>query len=231
MSRIGESRESRVVYRSTAGRDDTRERDYDDRSSQFLRAETREAPYVTRKTYRIPREREEEEREERITIVGGGGSDRRSERDRGGFEENRVVIRRERTPEPPQPERRDREIRVIERERSPEPRRFEREYRYERDFDRRDDLERDFDRRDDLERYTRSVEYFPRPDPPQPIIIRQEPQQIIIQEAPRPPLVLPAPAPPREENFEVIQRSEVQRSERSEVGGDRLVCSTPEAKR
>ena len=222
MSRFGEVRDSKVVYRSTT---DVRDRD-DDRRSEFSRAEPREGPYVTKKTYVIPRE--PEEREERIII---GERDRRSERDRGSFVDDRqVVIRRDRTPEPPQPERREirvierereappverREIRVIERERErePEPRRAE--YRYERDF---------VDR-PDLERYTRSVDYYQRPEPPQPIIIRQEPQQIIIQEAPRPPVVLSPP--PREENFELIQRSEIRGTERSEVGEERQLVRRP----
>lgn len=217
-------RGDRVIYRD-------REVEYDTRSSAggYRRAEPREAPSTTRKVYRIPRE-EEVEREDRLTVIGGG-SERRSERggDRGAYSENRVVIRRERTPEPepvvdrreirvierererePEPIADRREIRVIEREREPEFRRYERpperEFRYERDFD----------RRDDLERYTRTVDYYPRPEPPPPIIIRQEPQQIIFQEAPRAPLIVPTPT--KEEDFQVIQRSEIRQSEKSEVG-------------
>jgi len=215
-------RGDRVVYRD-------REVEYDSRSNagSYLRPEPRDAPYTTRKIYRVPRE-EEVEREERLTVVGGG-SDRRSERggERGGYSENRVVIRRERTPEP-EPVQERREIRIIEREREPEPiperreiRVIERERepearRYERPPEREIRYERDFDRRDDLERYTRTVDYYPRPEPPPPIIIRQEPQQIIIQEAPRAPLVVPAP--PKEEDFQLIQRSEIRQTERSEAG-------------
>ena len=212
-------RGERVVYRTD------REVEYDSRSSAggLLRPEPREAPYTTRKVYRVPRE-EEVEREERLTVVGG--SDRRSDRDRA-YSENRVVIRRERTPDP-EPERR--EIRVIEREREREPE----IRRYERPVEREIRYERDLDRRDDLERYTRTVDYYPRPEPPQPIIIRQEPQQIIIQEAPRAPLVVPAPAPPKEEDFQMIQRSEIRQSERSEVGSrheeDRQIARRPKPK-
>ncbi|KAL6714705.1 hypothetical protein ACLMJK_008130 [Lecanora helva] len=208
-------RGDRVVYRTD------REVEYDSRSSagRSLRPEPRDAPYTTRKVYRVPRD-EEVEREDRLTVIGG--NDHRSDRERS-YSENRVVIRRDRTPEP-EPERR--EIRVIEREREREPeiRRYERpverEIRYERDYDRPPEreirYERDFDRRDDLERYTRTVDYYPRPEPPPPIVIRQEPQQIIFQEAPRAPLVVPAP--PKEEDFQLIQRSEIRQSEKSEVG-------------
>ena len=229
-------RGDRVVYRTD------REVEYDARSSagSHLRPEPRDAPYTTRKVYRVPRE-EETEREERLTVIGG--SDRRSDRERA-YSENRVVIRRERTPEPePVPERREirvierererepesREIRVIEREREREPefRRYERpperEYRYERDLD----------RRDDLERYTRTVDYYPRPEPPPPIVIRQEPQQIIFQEAPRAPLVIPAPQP-KEEDFQLIQRSEIRQTEKSEVGSrhdeERSIARRPKPK-
>ena len=179
----------------------------------------REEPAEPRRTVVYSAEREEPA-EPRRTVVYSSARDRErpSERDCGddrGFEETRI-IRRERTPEPePEPERRvERDIRIerIEREREPEPPRRFAEYRYERDIDRlaprRDPYE--------LERYSRSTEYFPRPDPPQPIIIRQEPQQIIIQEAPRAPIVVPAPQPP-EADFQLIQRSEVVDDHRSVI--------------
>ena len=220
-------RGDKVVYRSERDR----EVEYDHRSSVggYLRPEPREAPVTTRKIYRVPRE-DEVEREERI-IYTGGGSEHRSDRDRG-YAENRVVIRRERTPEP-EPERRE-VVRVVEREREREREREPEIRRYERPVEREVRYERDFDRREDLERYTRTVDYYPRPEPPPPIIIRQEPQQIIFQEAPRAPLVVPAPAPPKEEDFQVIQRSEVRQSERSEVGSrhdeDRQIARRPKPK-
>lgn len=172
---------------------ESRERDYDDNRSSY-----RESPrtsYQTVKRYKIPHPGEEDE--ERISVY-----ERRSEREpERRFEETRI-IRREREPEP-EP-RVERNIRIERYERSPEPapRRFEREYRYERD------IEREPPRRDpyELARYSRSTEYFQRPEAPPPIIIRQEPQQIIIQEAPRAPIIIPA----REESdYQVVQRSEV----------------------
>ena len=161
-------------------RDRDRERDYDDRTSTYRR----DPPgYTTVKRYRVPAEREEVDTRRTVIYSPDRDRDRPSDRDRGedrGFEETRI-IRRERTPEP-EPERRvERDIRIerIERERDPEPPRRFAEYRYERDIDRLVPRREPYE----LERYSRSTEYFPRPDPPQPIIIRQEPQQIIIQEA------------------------------------------------
>lgn len=171
---------------------ESRERDYDDSRSSYR--ESPRASYQTVKRYKIPPAREEEE--ERISVY-----DRRTEREpERRFDETRI-IRREREPDP-EP-RVERNIRIERYERSPEPapRRFEREYRYERD------IEREPPRRDpyELARYSRSTEYFQRPEAPPPIIIRQEPQQIIIQEAPRAPIIIPA----REESdFQVVQRSE-----------------------
>ena len=204
-------------------RDRDRDRDWDDRSSTHR--DSARGSYTTIKRYRVPAH-DDEAKVEKISVYDRD-RDRRSEvsRDSRAVEETRI-IRRERSPEPeperrverdirierierdrePEPERRvERDIRIerFDREREPEPRRFEREYRYERDVDtlppRRDPYE--------LERYTKSTEYF-RPEPPQPIIIRQAPQQIIIQEAPRAPIVVPAP-PKEESDFQVIQRSEV----------------------
>ncbi|KAL8805069.1 MAG: hypothetical protein Q9182_002159 [Xanthomendoza sp. 2 TL-2023] len=197
-------------------RERDRDRDWDNRTS-LGRDSSDRAGFTTVKRYRIPNRDEDDDR----LSVYNRDRDRRS--DRGGnntFEETRIV-RRERTPEPeperreirierferdrpPSPPRVERDIRIerYEREREPDRRPYERDYRYEREVER--------PRRDpyDVERYSKSVEYFPRPDPPQPIIIRQEPQQIIIQEAPRAPIVIPAPQ--KEENeFQLIQRSEV----------------------
>lgn len=196
-------------------RERDRERDYDDRTSTYRRDP---GGYTTVKRYRVPAE--EEKVDTRRTVIYSPDRDRErerySERDRGedrGFEETRI-IRRERTPEP-EPERRvERDIRIerIEREREPEPPRRFAEYRYERDFDRLAPRREPYE----LERYSRSTEYFPRPDPPQPIIIRQEPQQIIIQEAPRAPIVVPAPQK-EETDFQLIQRSEVAEDHRSVI--------------
>ncbi len=173
-------------------RERERERDWDESSS--YRSQPRS--YTTVKRYRIP---PREEEEDRLSIYE---RDRRSDRE-PRVEETRIVRRseREREPEP----RVERDIRIgrVERAREPEPRRYEREYRFERD------IEREPPRRDpyDLERYSRSTEYFSRPEVPQPIIIRQEPQQIIIQEAPRAPIVIPAREEPE---YQLIQRAEVE---------------------
>ena len=192
-----------VIYR-----DRERDRDWDTRSSGGRTTTYRDVDrdregYSVKKIYRIPNRDVEDDR---VSLYRG--DDRRLERDRD-VQETRI-IRRERTPEP-EPERR--EIRIVREDRSrepePEPRRVEREIRYERDYDRlapsRGPYEHDHG---DLQRYSRSVEYFPRPEPPQPIIIRQEPQQIIIQEAPRAPITVPAPQK-EESEFQVVQRSEV----------------------
>ena len=198
-----------VIYR-----DRERDREWDTtrstggRTSTYRDSERDREGYSVKKIYRIPGQDVEEDR---LSIYRG--DDRRSDRERD-VQETRI-IRRERTPEP-EPERR--EIRIVReersREREPEPRRVEREIRYEREYDRlapsRDRY--DYDRsdrgdRNDLQRYTREVEYYPRPDPPQPIIIRQEPQQIIIQEAPRAPVVVPQIE--KESEFQMVKRSEV----------------------
>ena len=197
-------------------RERERDRDFDERSSYRVTSprDRDQGRTTTVKRYVIPAE--EDRRDTRRTIVYESDRDRGYDREPDrresrGFDETRI-IRRERTPEPePEPERRvERDIRIerIEREREPE-RRFDREYRFDREIDRLAPRREPYE----LERYSRSTEYFPRPDPPQPIIIRQEPQQIIIQEAPRAPIVVPAPQPPvveeRETDFQVIQRSEV----------------------
>ncbi|KAL9044670.1 MAG: hypothetical protein Q9214_002208, partial [Letrouitia sp. 1 TL-2023] len=204
-----------IIRERERERDRDRDRDWDTRST-YRDRESDRGGYTTVKRYRIPNRDEEDER---LTVYKSDRDrDYRSDR---GFEETRI-IRRERTPEPeperreirierferdrpPSPPRVERDIRIerYERDREPEPRRFERDYRYEREVDRphRDPY--------GVERYSKSVEYFPRPEPPQPIIIRQEPQQIIIQEAPRAPIVVPAPQRD-ESDYQLIQRSEVQ---------------------
>ncbi|KAI4172162.1 MAG: hypothetical protein LQ343_003722 [Gyalolechia ehrenbergii] len=206
--------EAKVRALNSNGRVDfSIQEDWDNRTS--FRDSSDRGGFTTVKRYRIPNR---EEDDERLTVYNRDRDrDHRSDR---GFEETRIV-RRERTPEPeperreirierferdrlPSPPRIDRDIRIerYEREREPDRRPYERDYRYEREVER--------PRRDpyDVERYSKSVEYFPRPDPPQPIIIRQEPQQIIIQEAPRAPIVVPAPQKDESE-FQLIQRSEI----------------------
>ncbi|KAL9103304.1 MAG: hypothetical protein Q9163_001646 [Psora crenata] len=210
-----------VIYR-----DRERDREWDTRStggrSTTYRDSDREREgYSIKKIYRIPNRDVEEDR---LSIYRG--DDRRSERERD-VQETRIV-RRERSPEP-EPERR--EIHIVReersRERQPEPRHVEREIRYERDLERlapaRGPYEND---RGDLQRYSRSVEYFPRPDPPQPIIIRQEPQQIIIQEAPRAPITVPVPVPVAQKD-----ESEFQLVHRSEVAEDRQVARRPKSEK
>lgn len=228
---------TRLVYR---------ERDDDNRSTVSRSAaapRSNNESYTTRKVYRVSNQEEEEDRTAAFLAP--------RDRTYGETRETRV-IRRERTPEPePVVERREirirertpepepiverREIRIErEREPEPEPRRYETEYRYDREID------RVAPRRDDLERYVRTVDYYPRQEAPQPIIIRQEPQQIIIQEAPRPPVVLsppPVQQTTREEGFEIVKHSETRseighrsESHRSEVGEDRQIVRRPKPK-
>ena len=233
MSRYG-GESTRLVYR---------ERDDDHRSTvsrSAAPARSNNETYTTRKIYRVSNQEEEEDRTPAFLAP----------RDRT-YGETRIV-RRERTPEPePVIERREirirdrtpepepiierREIRVErERESEPQTRRYETEYRYDREID------RVAPRRDDLERYVRTVDYYPRQEAPQPIIIRQEPQQIIIQEAPRPPIVMSPPPTQteiKEETYDVVKRSEARseighrsESHRSEVGEERQIVRRPKAR-
>lgn len=243
MSRYG-GETTRVVYR---------ERDDDIRSTASRSAAPRSnnEGYTTRKVYRVSNQEEEEDRTPAFLSPRERtyGETRIVRRERTPepepVVERREIRIRERTPEPepiverreiriererePEPVVERREIRIErEREPEPEPRRYETEYRYDREID------RIAPRRDDLERYVRTVDYYPRQEAPQPIIIRQEPQQIIIQEAPRPPVVVSPPPPTQEESFEVIKRSEARseighRSEihRSEVGEERQIARRP----
>ena len=232
MSRYGGDT-TRLVYRE-------RERDIDERSTVSRSAAPRSNndSHTTRKTiYRVTQD-EEEDRTPAFLAPRERtyGETRIIRRERTPepepIVERREIRVRERTPEP-EPIVERREIRIErEREREPEPetRRYETEYRYDREID------RVAPRRDDLERYVRTVDYYPRQEAPQPIIIRQEPQQIIIQEAPRPPVVVSPPA--QEESFEVIKRSEARseggiRSEtiRSEVGEERQIARRPKPRK
>ncbi|KAL8692217.1 MAG: hypothetical protein Q9218_002717 [Villophora microphyllina] len=219
-----------VIYKER-----TRERDdWDNRSSY---RESDKGGYTTVKKYRIP-PAEEEDRLTVINRDSGRRSERggdrtfdetriiRRERTPEPEPERREIrIERFERDRPPSPPRLERDIRIerFERARPPSPPRIEQDVRieryernrepdrrpYERDYEYRREVERP--RRDPYDdvRYSKSVEYFPRPEPPQPIIIRQEPQQIIIQEAPRAPIVVPAPQPREESEFQLIQRSEV----------------------
>ncbi|KAL2358568.1 hypothetical protein BJ546DRAFT_17533 [Cryomyces antarcticus] len=151
--------------------------------------------------------------------------ERSFERDR--YEEDKQIVIREREREiPPREVRQYRFERDIERD-PPSPRQV-REYRFERDVERAPSqrapsppspprvrewrFERDIEREPreppqrspyELEKYSKSTEYFSRPDPP--IIIRQEPQQIIIREAPRKPIVIQREQP----QYEIVERNEV----------------------
>lgn len=202
---------------------DVRERDWDTRSAVSRRDDRREedSGYVTKKVYRIPASSGIDD--DRRTIVGSG-SHRGSDRDREqAYTTETRVVRRVVEPEP-EPELERREIRITERSRErprEEPVRERIIYR-EREDDRlapyrpmmREDEFRDS--RGELARYSRETDFYP--PPPQPIIIRQEPQQIIIQEAPRAPITVPEPR--REEDFQMVQRSEVRESQKSTVGSE-----------
>ena len=228
MSRYG-GETTRVVYRD-------RERDSEGSTVARSAPRSNNEGYTTRKTvYRVSNQDEEEDRTPAFLAPRERtyGETRIVRRERTPepepIVERREIRIRERTPEP-EPIVERREIRIErDREPEPEPRRYETEYRYDRDID------RVAPRRDDLERYVRTVDYYPRQEAPQPIIIRQEPQQIIIQEAPRPPIVMSPPPPAtHEENFEIIKRSEARsevghrsESHRSEVGEERQIARRP----
>lgn len=227
MSRYGgETRErdtTRVVYR---------ERDGESTVGRASAPRSNNESYVTRKVYRVTQDEEEERAPAFLAPRERTYGETRIVRRERTPEPEPIVERREirirdRTPEPePIVERREIRIeREREREPEPEPRRYETQYRYS---DR--EIDRVAPRRDDLERYVRTVDYYPRQEAPQPIIIRQEPQQIIIQEAPRPPVVMSPPPITTQEDFELIKRSEV-RSEagtrRSEVGENTQIARRP----
>ena len=169
--------------------------------------------------------------------------ERSSETDR--FEGETRIIRRERQPSPPDNVREWRIEREVDREIDRRPRsppssardyRSDRDYRIERDFGverapsppaayrREVRVVRNDDRDErprrlpfDIERYSKSTEFFARPEQPQPIIIREPaPQPIIIREAAPQPIILRersrerSPPRPRDESYEMIERSEVQ---------------------
>lgn len=233
MSRYGGGDTTRVVYR------DARDVEGGSTVSRSAAApRSNNESYTTRKVYRVSNQDEEEERIPAFLAPRERtyGETRVVRRERTPepepIVERREIRIRERTPEPePEPVVERREIRIErEREPQPEPRRYETEYRYDREID------RVAPRRDDLERYVRTVDYYPRQEAPQPIIIRQEPQQIIIQEAPRPPVVVSPPPLPttQEESYDIIKRSEVRsevghrsESHRSEVGEERQIARRP----
>lgn len=232
MSRYG-GETTRVVYRERDGGESTVARSSAPRSTN--------EGYTTRKVYRVSNQDEEEDRTSAFLAPRERtyGETRVVRRERTPepepIVERREIRIRERTPEP-EPVVERREIRIErEREPAPEPRRYETEYRYDREID------RVAPRRDDLERYVRTVDYYPRQEAPQPIIIRQEPQQIIIQEAPRAPVVVSPTPPPtqQEESYEIIKRSEARsevghrsESHRSEVGEDqRQIARRPKPRR
>lgn len=195
-------------------RDRDRDRVQDDRTVISVRdrpeTEYHRDGYTTKKVYRVGGVQEDDRR----TMI----SRRDASRDRDqGYTETRVIRRtEERSPEP---EVERREIRIDHsRERPVEPR------AYERVVYREDERlapyrpvfrEEEYDR-GQLARYTRETDYYPAP--PQPIIIRQEPQQIIIQEAPRAPTVVPER---KEEDFQLVQKSEVRETVKSEAGTER----------
>lgn len=140
-----------------------------------------------------PRERVEyrvveRERERESDTISRRGTERDVRDVRASY---RIVERREQS-RSPSPENRDREIRIIrERERSPEP--VEDRLAPERSPYQ-------------LEKYSKSTEYFSRPEP-QTIVIRQEtPQPIVIREAPPQQQVIIRER--SEPSYELIERSE-----------------------
>lgn len=215
---------------STYYRREERDRDNWDTRSTVSRREVdydREG-YTTKKVYRVGGNDRDDDRR---TIIAGGshrGSDRGREQ---GYTTETRVVRRVAEPEP-EPEVERREIRITERsrERPREEPRYERVIYKEREDDRlapyRPYMREEDYIRPELEKYTRETNYYP--PSPQPIIIRQEPQQIIIQEAPRAPITVPEVR--REEDFQLVQRSDV-REERSvaksEVGSVRPRSEAP----
>ena len=223
----------RVVYRGD--RDD----DSDDDRSTFSRRESGSAGgYRTVQRYRVTPSRvepvEDDRRTSRATLeVGRHGSRLEIDRTSDRFEApprprsaidirpRSTIVERYVEREPlREPSERTRTV-VYERDRREPERSWERE-RDDRPWEReRDVRETDVriekrvttERREEpyeLERYQRETEYYERPEPPQPIVIRQrapEPQKIIVQEAPAPPPIY-LPQPPREEAFQVIRRRE-----------------------
>lgn len=210
-----------------------KEREWD---TESVRSGRQASHYTTVKRYKVP-DRSEETRSNR-TVIDYQDDDRGDEevrivrRERSDTDRDRDIVsyrvverEREREPEPQREERSERRIKIIRQESrspSPEPERV-REYRYERD-NRYDDRLSSHSRPYDLERYSKSTEYFSRPEP-QPIIIRERaPQPIIIQEAPREQQVIvrqreaspsPPPSPPPQDHLSLVQRTEI--DERSAV--------------
>ena len=193
---------------STIVRERERERDWD---TQSARSSGRS--FTTVKRYKVPEKTfDDDTYEEEARII-------HREREREPREVREYVVERdiEREVAP----REVREYRYVEREveRSPSPRREVREYRIEREVERSPSpprvreyrIEREIEREPrhspyDLERYSKSTEYFSRPEPAQPIIIRQEiPQPIIVQEPARQQIILKREEP----QYEIIERSEV----------------------
>ncbi|KAI9685094.1 MAG: hypothetical protein M1822_005486 [Bathelium mastoideum] len=218
-----------IVRERERERERDRDRDWDTSRSVYesTRESTREGPrtFTTVRRYKVP--------------------DRSSETER--FEGETRIVRRERVPSPPDNVREWRIEREVDRDvrpRSPPSSvrdyRSDRDYRIERDFAverevtrapsppaayrREVRVIRNEDREEparrlpfDVERYSKSTEFFARPEAPQPIIIREPaPQPIIIREAAPQPIIIRersrtrSPPRPREESYEMIERSEVQ---------------------
>ncbi|KAL9083547.1 MAG: hypothetical protein Q9165_008472 [Trypethelium subeluteriae] len=209
-------------------RDRDRDRDWDTTRSVYEGPRT----FTTVRRYKVPERSSETDRFESETR---GGETRIGET---------RIIRRERQPSPPDDIREWRIEREVDRDidrrtRSPPSSardyRSDHNYRIERDFGverapsppaayrREVRVVRNEDREEpsrrlpfDVERYSKSTEFFGRPEAPQPIIIREPaPQPIIIREAAPQPIIIRERSrersPPRrqEESYEMIERSEV----------------------
>ncbi|KAF2101913.1 hypothetical protein NA57DRAFT_53857 [Rhizodiscina lignyota] len=197
-----------------------REREWD---TESVRSGRSPQHYTTVRRYKVPERSTASDR----TVI--------DYQDDGHGDEEVRIVRREREVERA-PEREDRDIvsyRIVEREREQSPRREERrikivreesrspspvrerEFRYERD-DRYDRLSSHSHRPYDLEKYSKSTEYFSRPEP-QPIIIRETvPQPIIIQEPRQQEVVVRREfEPDRVDKVDLVERTEI--DERSAI--------------
>lgn len=187
-------------------RERERERDWDTTS---VRSGRESGHYTTVRRYKVPdrddrrddrtvidfKERRDDRRDDRTVIDDDEIkiTRRESRRDHDDYDHDHdhdrdfVSYRIVKRDTSPSPERTERRIRIVREEsRSPSPVRSvryerEREHEHDRGWDRNSLSTRPYE----LEKYSKSTEYFSRPEP-QPIIIRNEiPQPVIIRDEPR----------------------------------------------